>query len=219
LTPRARRLAPKRLALAVGLALAGGCGPSKPQLVDFSNAARTYRSLDYSDVYRRWTRHTKVRRIVEPAIEVWATYKSWDFREAYVEHYAQIYSLPQAEVASLRAGQLEMEQSSYEIHMAVQSSRFEWLDLEKSSSAWQVSLVDGTGRAILPEKIEVLKYPDAYEAEFFPDRTPFTRSYRVRFPRAAIEGPAAGFQGVRTGRITLRLASPLGRAELVWQSK
>ena len=61
--------------------------------VDFSDTPRNYFSTDYAEVYERWTRHDFVLREVEKALEVWATYKSWDFREAYVEHYAAIYSL------------------------------------------------------------------------------------------------------------------------------
>ena len=42
---------------------------------------------------------------VEKALEVWATYKSWDFREAYVERYVAIYSLSDADKSTLRNAQ------------------------------------------------------------------------------------------------------------------
>jgi hypothetical protein len=171
---------------------------------------------------------------VDAALEVWVTFKSWDFREAYVEHYAGLYVLSEADKASLRASQLEASRNTYEFHIVAQSARYSWNDLEKRNSAWRVSLIDGLGHELTPETVRVEKIPDAYEVEFFPAKTPFTRSYIVRFPKApaapaqaqgqgqgqgqgqpaAVEGD---FLGMRSGSLTLRIASPLGRADFVWQ--
>ena len=52
---------------------------------------------------------------------------------------------------------------------------------------------------------------------FFPDKTEFSRTYVIRFDRA--EAEAAGFAGPRSGRLLLRVASPMARVEPVWQSK
>jgi hypothetical protein len=38
-------------------------------------------------------------------IETWGVYKSWEFRQAYVERYAKIYSLSDAEKAALYESQ------------------------------------------------------------------------------------------------------------------
>jgi hypothetical protein len=61
----------------------------------------------------------------------------------------------------------------------------------------------------------VEKLPDAYETAFFPARTPFSKTYSVRFPAPS---PEAEFAGPRSGSITLRISSPLGRIELTWKS-
>jgi hypothetical protein len=53
---------------------------------------------------------------------------------------------------------------------------------------------------------------------FFPTRTDFSRTYIIKFPKTAAEPDAHPFQGAASGRIILRVAGPLGRNELVWDS-
>jgi hypothetical protein len=204
-------------AAAFSMALAAGCATPAPKVVDFSETRRDYRSKDYPDVYSRWTRHDVARRDVDAALEVWATFKSWDFREAYIEHYAAIYSLSDAEREALRGVQHESFRAAFEFHLAVQSTTYKWNDLEKKSSAWRLTLVDALGHELAPEYVKLEKLPEPYELEFFPAKTPFTRSYAVRFSRPA-EGKAGDFvvEG-RSGSLLLRIASPLGRVELPWQ--
>lgn len=206
-------------ALALLLAAVAGCSEPKAKQVDFSETPRDYRSKDYESVYEAWTRHNVVRHdYVDDALEAWVTLKSWDFREAYIEHYAAIYGLSDADRSALRDAQLESYRSAYEFHIAAQSNNYKWNDLEKKSSAWRVTLVDGVGHELTPEYVRLERLPDAYEIEFFPAKNPFTRSYAVRFPRSAPSSAGdSAFLGTRTGSLTLRIASPLGRVDFVWQ--
>ena len=92
------------------------CQSDKAARVDFSETPRNYIANDYSEVYQRWTRHDFVMHDVEKALEVWATFKSWDFREAYVERYAAIYSLSDAErddAAERAAGRAVTRRTSF----------------------------------------------------------------------------------------------------------
>jgi hypothetical protein len=210
----------RAIALALLLAALAGCSEPRARIVDFSEAQRDYRSKDYQDVYGIWTRHNLVRyEYVDAALEAWVTFKSWDYREAYVEHYAAVYGLSDADRSALRAAQLESFRDAYEFHVAAQSNSYKWNDLEKKSSAWRVTLVDGVGHELTPEFVHLEKLPDAYEIEFFPAKNPFTRSYLVRFPKAppAADAGESAFLGPRTGSLTLRIASPLGRVDFVWQ--
>jgi hypothetical protein len=209
------------LAPALAPVLAAGCATSKPPLVDFSPAPRDYRSADYEKIYDRWTRHGKVIHEVEPALEVWATYKSWDFREAYVAHYAERYKLDDEARERLRTTQREAAAEAYEFLVTAQSANYKWNDLEKKKSPWRVTLVDGLGKEQPPETLKVEKLPDIFEREFFPAKTPFSRTYSIRFTRAAAgDGDASGgFVGERSGSIALRLAGPMGTTDLVWLSK
>jgi len=205
------------LSLSAMVAATVACTAPKPVSVDFSETPRDYRSKDYPEVYQRWTRHGLARVDVDSALEVWATLKGWDFREAYIEHYATVYSLSDAEKAALRAAQLETFRTAYELHVTAQSSNYKWNDLEKRNSPWRVALIDGLGHELAPEPVKLEKLPEPYEIEFFPAKGPFTRTYSVRFLRIMSDGKPVDFAGASTGSVALRIASPVGRIDLTWQ--
>jgi len=199
-------------------ALLGGCASSTPHYVDFSEVNRTFRSEDYAKVLGNWSRHAKAVVVYEgTVIETWGVFKSWEFRQAYIERYAKVYSLSESEKAALYHTQREAARQTYEFHVAVQMTNYKWNDLDKETSPWRISLVDGTGAEIAPRRVELLKLPELYETQFFPNRTEFSQTYLIRFSRA--EAEAAGFGGPSSGRIALRIASPLAKNEIVWESK
>jgi hypothetical protein len=204
------------VALAVALPLTGllSCATNQNVRVDFSETRRAYLPTDYGTVYGRWTRHDYAMHDADKALEVWATLKSWDFREAYVEHYASLYALSDADRETLRKGQLDSLHKYYEFHVTTQSAEFDWNDLEKDKTAWRVTLVDALGHELSPEPIKIQRLPDAYEREFFPSKTPFTKTYSIRFLTKA----TGDFAGAQTGELTLRFLSPVGRLDLVWKS-
>jgi hypothetical protein len=210
---RPRRAA--SLVVVAAAALAAGCGTRKQQAVDFSETPREYVATDYERVYENWTRHEQVLQEADVALEVWATFKSWEFREAYVERYANVYALSDADRKTLRDAQQEGYRTAYEFHVVAQSTQFKWNDLEKESSAWRTRLIDALGHELTPEYIRVQKLPDAYERTFFPRKTPFSKTYAIRFVAPA----ESNFAGVKAGSLVLRFTSPIGRAELEWRAK
>ncbi len=152
-----------QLTLALALAATASCAAPKPTLVDFSDAPRTYVTTDYANVYQKWTRYGRALLDADVALEVWGTFKSWDYREAYIEHYASIYSLSAADRGVLRQAQRESFRQTYEFNITAQSANYRWNDLEKKSSAWRVTLVDALGHELSPEYVRVERLPDAYE--------------------------------------------------------
>ena len=86
--------------------LSAACA-QQPVRVDFSERQREYVAKDYGEVYERWTRHQQALHNTDVALEAWATFKSWDFRQAYIERYASIYGLSETDRATLRQAQLE----------------------------------------------------------------------------------------------------------------
>lgn len=198
---------------AVGTA-AAGCATARAPAVDFSDSTKHYRNEDYLAVHDAWTRHAKLVQDVGTVMEVWATFKSWDFRQAYIAKYAKAYDLPEGERETLAKGQQDAARAVYEIHLVAQSTTDKWNDLERRNSPWRITLLDGTGAELSPASIKVEKFPEIYESEFFPSRTPFSKTYTVRFLHP--EGDA--FVGPVSGRLTLRLDSPLGKVEAVWET-
>jgi len=205
-----------RGALVVVAAAVAACQSDKAARVDFSETERNYIATDYGEVYERWTRHDFAMKDVDKALEVWVTFKSWDFREAFVERYASIYSLSDADRTMLRNAQRDALHGAYEFHLTAQSANYKWNDLEKTSSPWRVTLLDALGHELPRETgtIKVEKLPDAYEREFFPAKNPFTKTYSVRF----VPPPNSDFTGLRSGAIILRIVSPVGSIELPWRA-
>lgn len=206
-----------RLLVAATLLLGTACGTSKPPAVDFSSVPREYRSEDYPEVYERWTRHDKVTYDVESALEMWATYKSSDFREAFVAHYAVAYSLGDADRERLRQAQSEAAAGAYEFLVTAQSANYRWNDLEKKNSPWRLSLRDRAEHELSPDAIKVEKLPDMFEREFYPVKTPFTKTYSVRFARPGSRDEE--FVGDKSGQITLRVSGAVGRVDLTWSQR
>jgi len=203
------------------LALLGAvaCRSSLPAPVDFSETPRTFVSSDYGPVFEAWTRSTRVVSEEGTLIEVWATMKSLEFRQAYIERYAELYKLSRDQRDELQAGQLEAIRRGYELHLSVQMSDRRWNDLERDNSPWRVTLVDGAGDTLDPSDIDAPRLPVLYESEFFPNKTPFTRTYVVRFDKKDENGNVFDFGGEKTGQVMLRIASPRGAAEMVWTAK
>lgn len=204
------------LALALGAATTG-CASSRPQTVDFSGATKQYRADDYANVHDAWTRHGKLVGDVGTVMEVWATFKSWDFRQAYVAKYAKAYDLHEGDREVLAKSQLDMARTVYEIHLVAQSTVDRWNDLDRRSSPWRITLLDGTGAELAPSSVKIEKVPEIYEMEFFPNRTPFSRTYTLRFVRP--DGGGDSFLGAESGRLILRIASPMGRVEVAWVAR
>jgi hypothetical protein len=204
--------------VAIVAALGGmtACWTSAPVAVDFAPPTRAYHGSEYPDVYQRWTRHEKVVHDVDSALEVWATFKSDEFREAFVARYAEAYGLKESLIEPLRHAQREAAAASYEFVVTAQSSNYKWNDLEKKNSPWRVLLRDAAGHEVAPDELKVEKLPDLVEQAFYPVKTPFSKTYVVRFARAAARDD--GFTGERSGSLSLRLAGPFGHADLIWQS-
>jgi hypothetical protein len=220
--PRHRPAWGSSLALATmisvaSLAVGEGCFRSAPVIVDFSPPTQTYHGSDYRTVYERWTRHEKVLHDADTALEVWATYKSEDFREAFVARYAEAYALEQGESDRLRQTQREAATASYDFVVTAQSNNYRWNDIERKNSPWRVSLLDSAGHALSPDELIVERLPDLFEEEFYPAKTPFSKTYSIRFNRST--GHDDTFAGERSGSITLRMAGPFGYVDLVWRGR
>jgi hypothetical protein len=203
--------------LAYVLGAVVGCASSRAQQVDFTDASKSYRNEDYVLVHDAWTRHGKLVQDIGTVMEIWATFKSWDFRQAYVAKFAKVYDLSDGEREDVAKSQKEMARTTYEIHLVAQSTADRWNDLERRNSPWRITLLDGTGAELGPASIKVEKLPEVYESEFFPSRTPFSRTYTVKFARPEEGGES--FVGPQSGRMILRIASPMGKVEVVWEAR
>src|ERR1017187_3863829 len=107
-------------------AAAVGCASFRSQQVDFTDATENYRVKDYPLVYAAWTRHAKLVQETGTVMEIWATFMSWDFRQAYLAKYAKVYDLPSDEHEDIAKSQKEEADAAYEIHLVAQSTADRW---------------------------------------------------------------------------------------------
>jgi hypothetical protein len=151
-------------------------------------------------------------------ITVRATALSPEWRAAYVRELARRMKLPAGARAELEAEHKTAAAEAYVFEVLVATHKNEWNDLAKwPKSTWRVSLVGDGGREALPVKIELDRRQGAEVASWFYGYEPFYKAYVVSFPRVAADGEPLLGEGAKS--MTLRIASAMGTAELVWSAE
>lgn len=209
---RWRCLAPWLIAASGWLA---ACAP--PPRVNFASATVGFEARDYAGLHRRWTRHGHVTRAFDTPLDAHVTLLSEEFRRAYVAKVATMRELTSAQRAQLEADQQIDGQRYVEFVVEMVCTAWEWNDLNSVRSVWTLTLIDDRGREAGRPDIKVLLDKEASTTELFPPVDPFTRTWRVRFLR---EQPNGGqLLDPATRWIELRIAGPLGRANLRWEAE
>jgi len=194
--------------------LAGaGCAEQK---VSMGGGPREYVPSDYPLVLKRWTRSESLIQLadLDDKLTVTATYESWDFRWAYVVRYAADYRLTVNQRSELLERTLHETEDDHEFYVALYGTNWRWTDLSRPTSAWIVRLIDDQGNETAPSKIEAIAKPGPLERRYFPYTSVWRRAFRLRFPRATVDGrptiaPSARWFGVR-------FAGAEGNEELRW---
>jgi len=200
-----------RLAVAI-LCVAGGCSSSSPMLsLDPPRPAPD--QDDYPDIRARWTRSARIIKQLDTTLRVHATCFAPEFIAAYVARRAHVFKLPPAERMKL-ARQLDEEWSkSYVFLVAAATVDFSWNDFDHKNTVWRVALVAGKDE-VVPSEIRRERV-SATTRELFPFVGRFYEVYTFRFPKTLADGRPLVHGGTET--LVLRLAGPLGHAELEWR--
>jgi hypothetical protein len=198
-------------ALAAAIA---GCAP--PPRVDFARtpAPTSVTASDYGKVLRRWRRHGHVLHDYDTALEVSVVLLSAEYRAAFVTKMGDVRSLPPQARDELWARQRKAATEATDVVVLMQTSRWEWNDLSSSKSVWTITYADGTGReALATDRVPLDEKLDTLAA-LYPEVTPFTRAWLVRFPAAFSDGTP--LLGPDTRAVSIRFAGPLGKTEMRW---
>lgn len=172
--------------------------------VRFGPATRSYEPRDFRAVRDRWTRQVHVRTDFDVALDAHATLFSSDFRAALVPKLAEARRLTELERATLADANRRDDEAFVEFLVLAETGHWEWNDLGTHRTLWTITLVDDRGRQwgppeVLPEHTKVAELNALYLGI-----TPFTRAWRVRFPRTN------GLADAGTRWLELRIAGPLG---------
>jgi hypothetical protein len=178
-------------------------------------SARGASEESYREVQKKWTREGKTMHDLDTALEVGATYKSWDFRSAYVERSAELFRLPEARRQELLASERAAHDQAHEFYVAAASHREQWNDLGRPGSIWRVALLCDGRQEVEPLRIQRLKKITAATLEFYPYTDTFSFGYTIQFPRKLADG--TDLCGPGTRRMVLRFAGPLGTLDLAWE--
>ena len=192
--------------IAWALAAAGCGGSSPPASAD-----------DYEDVTEKWTRHgrdhadTHGELVIEQTIDVFATFKSPEWRAAYIAYLTEREDLSPAAVAELTEKSKAEAAAGYEVELLVATYDRRANDLQKGArSTWRVALVDDAGVEIVASEVKRDRRPTSEIKAEFPELGGFHSPYVARFPRTVdLLRPEAR-------KFKLKVTSTQGGVTMVW---
>jgi hypothetical protein len=200
----------------VAALLLSGCAGAPPR-VSLAEPSPAPTAGDYVDQLKRWTRHAQIRSDFDEALDVDATLRSPEFRQAYAAKYLEVYRIPPDSEARVRGEILADGADTYEFHVETATHNYDLNDLTSAKSVWRVSLLDDQQHEVTPTTVVATKTRRELDMEFYPYATIFSRGWTLRFPRA--RGDGSPLVGADTKSLTLRFAGPQGSVDLVWVLK
>lgn len=192
--------------------LCASCGASYPPVRLTEDWPATPR--DYGAVVQDWTRKAELHVDYQEVCELVATLKSPDWRASHAAHHAELRGLT-GEARAQYITQARAEAAGpFELEIMLTTWDRRENDLDRGQkSVWRVVLIDEQGQEIEPLEIVKDRRPARVVRAEFPALGEFATPYIARFPRtAAVLGPAAK-------RVRLRMSSPRGGLEVVWQAR
>lgn len=198
---------------ALGAFLFMACGPLPVHLAD---SAQSFQSRDYERIFDQWTRETQAYNLdtLENALTVSSTYRSWEFRQAWVQRYAEDYRLTDEEVAALLDEQWEEHEAGHQFLVATTATKTKWADLAREDSPWVVALINDRQQEMSPRSIERVE-DCAQMLTYYPFISVFRSTFLITFPRTLPDG--ADILDPKIGSFSLLFSGALGKAELVWK--
>lgn len=160
----------------------------------------------YQVVLDRYTRSMAVYDNLDTNVFFHATWQAPAFVEARMARDASFRAIPAAEAqANLEAEKTRLLDVT-EFHLAVHANDYKYEDFNRADSMWRLAL-EVDGKEVRPISIERLGRTSSPMRSIYSYMEPFWVGYRIRFPKVALS----------TGQtFTFRLASALGRADLVY---
>lgn len=200
------------LLAAIGLfGLMVSCASSPPPVSLSSAWPQTAPPLD--DAGESWTRQAQIREFGAEILTVYATFKSPAWRAAYVDYLATTQRLPANKRAELVAAQREASSSAHEVMLMVTTHDRRENDLDKGErSIWRLALVDDQGNEVEPMEVIRDRRPAGVIRAEYPELGDFAVPYIVRFP------PTLAVLRDDASRFSLKMSSPRGLVEMVWQA-
>ena len=175
-------------------------------------------SLGYFDILPQMTKHKKVIDNLDSKLFVYATYKSWPLREAYVEEYARRYQMDDSGKEKLKEKEMGLDEKFNEFFIAVYTPDEKWNDFDQPLSIWKIYMEDEKGERLSPIEIKKVDADSPLIREFYPYLDLWSSTYIVKFPKYIITGEEP-FPGKDTNYFRLKITGVVGNVVLEWQLK
>lgn len=199
----ARFAAPGLLVLI--LVLLAGCDylRSYVEMVPEKGVSREYRAvLDAS------TRTRGLHSQLETRADLTATFKSAEFRAAYVKDYARLYGLTEEQMKTRREVLDEMASDFDEFFLYAAMPDRDANDFDRSGSVWKIYLVDDRGTRFEPMEVRRIGKVNPLVTAFYPYVNPYHGTcYSLKFKAGSVP---------REGSFRLVFTGVLGKVELSW---
>ena len=174
-------------------------------------AAEDAPERDYQQVLARYSDHRELYDRLDTRYFCAATFQSVPFREARVRRAAGFRRLPAAEVEQRLAEERAAASAAHEVFLAAHFTDPRFDDLDRPKSQWRIALVTPRGE-VAPSKVERLGRSTMDLRSLYPYFDEFWVGFKITFPKAFPDGTEVIPEG--TQKVTLRMASALGDAEL-----
>ncbi len=174
--------------------------------------------ISYRESIDKWTRsRTAVRRFIT-ILDVSATYRSWEVREAYLRELTERKGLTEFEQQTIRDREKREYYEYHEFVFSAYCSNEEWLDFKGFNPYWKITLSNSEGVEIFPAGLTEIEINAGEKWLFYPFISKWQRTYSVKFPRVDTTGgnriisPEIDF-------FRLNFRSLLGEVKLNWNVK
>ena len=175
-------------------------------------------SLGYFDILPQVTKSKKVIDNLDSKLFVYATYKNWALREAYVDEYARRYQMDEGQKETLQEREKGLEERFNEFFIAVYTPDARWNDFNTRESIWRVYLEDDKGSRVSPIEIKKVDVDSPFIREFYPYLDLWSSGYIIRFPKYMIGGEEP-FPEKDTNYFKLIITGVVASATLEWQTR
>ena len=201
------------LRVALLLGLLSGCTTTPPTIGDPAPQLTDRRKEQaYQEIFEKFTDRAEVYDGFDTRIFAAATFQSAAFREARVQRQAEFQFLPKPRVEELLTTERAEETQFNEFHMGVHVNDPKFEDFAfPRTSIWRIVLLTPLGE-VEPVSVERVGRATLEMRAFYPYLGVFWVAYKVRFPKVLKDGTPIIPESA--SHVTMRLASPLGHAEL-----
>lgn len=187
-----------------------GCAPFKTDEPSVGKPVSNYLAT-----LERWTRSERVTEDMETRLTLSATYKSIQFRVAYIDEYAERFLIDTDRKKSMLVAEARAVKTHNVFFISAYTPVDKWNDFDETDSSWKLYLEDDSGRRVSPVEIRKEDAGDPTLRGFFPYIDYWSNVYTVIFPTFDERGVPIG--GDDVSGLKLIITGVNGRTELVWK--